>query len=798
MLFFYGGLFLLSGATLMYEVVLTRLLSVVCWYYLAFVSVSMAMFGMTAGSLWVHFRPQHFATEAIPRRLSEAALAMAISLPLALVMLLAIPVEISYSAETIFSFLLFTAVISVPFYFSGVAVCVALTRSPYPIGRVYGADLAGAALGCLGAIGLLEVLDAPSAILAISGAVFVAAAAFEAHAGEKARSGRRVLWALALLFLAFANSTTLHGIQPIWTKGKIDTRRDLLAEVWNPISKVRLAQITGGQPYMWGASPRMPQMSMDYLFLDIDNDAATPMYRYQGDRKDVAFLLFDVTSLAVQLRPGGSAAIIGMGGGRDVLAAVTQNFHRIVGIEVNDAIVDLALHRFGWYSGLPSLSQLEVHRGEGRSYLTATSEKFDVIQASMVDTWAATSAGALTLTENGLYTVDAWRILYEHLKPGGLLTCSRWNSGAESAQTQRQFSLAAATLFSEGVANPGEQMALIGSGRIATLLVSNRPLSAEDLNSLRRIDSDLQFVPLYLPGEPPADPTLKPILAARSVADLEQLRDLGDLDLSPTYDSAPFFFNFMRLSHLPILLQILGTVGNLRALAFLFCFLVAAVLLLIAVVIVPLVLARRRVAVTAQARGPLLAGMIYFVAIGLGFMLVEMAFMQQLSIFLGEPIYSLSVVLGGLILASGAGSLLSGVIPAASKALCRIPALAAGACVAAMSVALLPLIHRFAALVLWQRAALSFAFIAPCGLLMGGCFPVGLERMRRLGQDANLPWMWALNGCASVLASFLAIIVSMESSLTAAALLGAGCYAIAAVALPWTGAIQPLQNAPAR
>ncbi len=795
MLFFYGGLFLLSGATLMYEVVLTRLLSVVCWYYLAFVSVSMAMFGMTAGSLWVQFRPQYFASEAIPRRLSQAALAMAISLPLALVILLAIPVEISYSAETIFSFLLFTAVISVPFYFSGVAVCVALTRCPYPITRVYGADLAGAALGCLGAIGLLEFLDAPSAILAISAVVFVAAAAFESHAGEKARSGRRLLWALALLFLAFANSLTLHGVQPIWAKGKIDARRDLVAEVWNPISKVRVVQVTGAQPYMWGASPRTPQISMDFLFLDIDNDAATPLYRYRGDPKEVAFLLFDVTSLAVQLRPGGSAAIIGMGGGRDVLAAVTQNFRRIVGIEVNDAIVDLDLRRFGWYSGLPTLSQLEVHRGEGRGYLTGTSERFDVIQASMVDTWAATSAGALTLTENGLYTLEAWRILYEHLKPGGLLTCTRWNAGAESAQTQRQFSLAVATLFSEGVANPAEQLALIGSGRIATLLVSNRPFSNEDLNSLRRIDSDMEFVPLYLPGDPPADPTLKPILAARSLADLEQLRDLGDVDLSPPRDSAPFFFNFIRLSRLPILLQIMGTVGNLRALAFLFCFLVAAVLLLIAVVIVPLVLARRRAA-AAQARGPLLAGMIYFVAIGLGFMLVEMAFMQQLSIFLGEPIYSLSVVLGGLILASGAGSLLSGVIPRASNALSRIPALAACAAVAALSAALLPLIHRYAALVLWQRAALSFVFIAPCGLLMGGCFPVGLERMRRLGQDDNLPWMWALNGCASVLASFLAIIVSMESSLTTAALLGAACYAAAAVALPWSGESGPLQNAP--
>ena len=267
------------------------------------------------------------------------------------------------------------------------------------------------------------------------------------------------------------------------------------------------------------------------------------------------------------------------------------------------------------------------------------------------------------------------------------------------------------------------------------------------------------------------------------------------MDISPPSDSSPFFFNCIRLSHLPILLQLLITPGNVRALAFLFCFFLAAALLLLAVVVIPLFLARRMAGSVARTRGSLLAGMLYFVAIGLGFLLVEMAFIQQLSIFLGQPIYSLAVVLGGLILASGAGSLLSATIPASSGPLSRLPAVAACAVVAAMSAVLVPFIHRYATLLLWQRAALSLALVAPCGLLMGGCFPVGLDRMRRLGQESNLPWMWALNGAASVLATFLAVIVSMESSLTTAALLGAGCYAVAALALPWTGGRQLSRDA---
>ncbi len=783
MFLFYAGVFLLSGATLMYEVVLTRLLSVVCWYYLAFVSVSLAMFGMTAGALWVQLRPQYFTPEAIPRRLADAALAAAVTLPLALLTLLAIPVEISYALETLFSFLLFTAVISVPFCFSGMAVCLALTRTALPVGRVYAVDLAGAALGCLGAIGLMKLLDAPSAILVTSGLLFVAAAALEAYAGG-IRAGRWLLWAFILVMIAGANALTPHGIQPIWSKGHIDPRTDVLAEQWNPISRVRVTQVPPGSPYMWGASPHMPKLEVEYLKADIDSDAATPIYRFHGDPGQASFVLYDVTSLAVQMRPGGSAAIIGMGGGRDVLAAAAMHFHRIVGIEVNEAIAELAMNRFGWYSGLNSLPQLEVHREEGRSYLTTTRETFDVIQASMVDTWAATSAGALTLTENALYTVDAWRIFYEHLKPGGLLTVSRWNAGSEAAQTERQFSLAVATLLSEGVANPADHLALVGSGRVATLLMSNRPLSGQDLFKLGTITTALGFEFLYVPGEPPRDAALRPALAARTPKDLAQLRNAEDLDISPTYDSAPFFFNSMRLRRLPQVLASLGAGGNLRAMAFLLCFFLAAAALLLGVVVLPLLMERRSTISARGTRGSLAAGVVYFVAIGLGFLLVEMAMMQQLSLLLGHPIYSLAVVLAGLILSSGLGSFVSGSLREPLSFAGRVPAAAACLLLAGYAFVVLPLVHTYAPHPLWQRIGLALALVAPCGIAMGFCFPLGFRRMAALGHESSLPWMWALNGSASVLATFLAVILSMETSITTTALAGAGCYALAALVWP--------------
>jgi predicted membrane-bound spermidine synthase len=170
-------------------------------------------------------------------------------------------------------------------------------------------------------------------------------------------------------------------------------------------------------------------------------------------------------------------------------------------------------------------------------------------------------------------------------------------------------------------------------------------------------------------------------------------------------------------------------------------------------------------------------------------MLVEMAMMQQLSIFLGQPIYSLVVVLAGLILSTGVGSLVSDRLRLTSSTVSRMPALAVTLILILYSVAVVPVIHRFIADTLAQRALFSLALVAPCGFLMGFCFPVGLRWLTALKQEENLPWMWALNGAAATLGSFVAIVISMETSIVTCALIGAACYLLGAIALPSSRAV---------
>jgi hypothetical protein len=777
---FFVGLFLISASTLMYEVVLTRLLSVVTWYYLAFVSVSIAMFGLTAGALLVQFLPEFFGGEKAPKRMAQAAFAAAIAMPFSLMTMLAVPIAVVARLEGIFSFLFFSAVISVPFFFTGIAICLSLTRSPYPIGRIYFADLAGVAAGCLCSIALMSFFDAPSAIFVISAITFISAIMFFLSAGDRKMAKKAGLYAVYIGLFAVINTNTPNGIKPTWEKGKLDDFSSVLAEVWNPISRVRASQIETKPPHMWGPSPNIPEIKVDEISLNIDGDAATPITRYSGSPASLDYFRYDVTSLAAQLRPGGTAAIIGLGGGRDALNCVANGFHRIVGIEMNNAIINLDTRRFASFSGFSQIPQLEIHHDEGRNYLTRTSERFDLIQASMVDTWAANAAGAMTLSENALYTVDGWHIFYEHLKPGGLITFSRWYTDSFHEETSRLFAVAWATLLEEGVKDPGNYVAIIRSDSVATLILSNQPFSAADLAKIKSITQTMGYEPLYLPGEPTQIDQIREVAKARTIVDLAPLRSASYIDYSPVYDSSPYFFNSV---HLVNIYRFLGHPSDapraVFAMFFVIQFMIAAGILVAFTIVAPTAWWGKR-----HASRPPPGGIIYFIAIGLGFMLVEMAMMQQLTILLGQPIYSLIVVIAGLILSSGLGSLTSDALKLRSRFESRLPALAVVAILAGYSLAVLPVIHSFIASVLAVRVLVAFLLVALPGFVMGFCFPIGLRWLKILGEERNLPWMWALNGAAGTLGSFIAIVLSMDTSITICALTGTGFYLLAAVVVP--------------
>ena len=789
---FYAGLFLLSFGTLVLEIVETRLLSVVSWYHLAFFVISAAMFGMTAGAVWVYLGRDRFSSETLSSDLSHYTSAFAIAIGVSLCIQVTLAPAMVLSLSTVLVFTEMALTMAGPFFFSGVAITLALTRSPFRVGHVYAADLAGAGLGCVGVIAFLDVVDAPSAIL-LTGAVAAGAAVLFARSGAGrpkpipggfgAALSKPVVILLLMASLGVANASTRHGIQPILVKVAAERRdRSLVYEKWNSFSRVTVQSQAPGErksPPLWGPSPKLPSdMRIESKSVTIDGAAGTAMLRFEGDGSAIDFLLYDVTNLAYFVRHSGRAAVIGVGSGRDVLSAWRFGFRNITGVEINPILVRLLTREdlFARFAGLSSLDGVRLIVDEARSWFARTDETFDTIQMSMIDTWAATGAGAFTLTENGLYTVEAWKCFWSKLTDRGIFTVSRWYGPSAVNETGRMVSLAVAALQESGVSRPEDHIFLAASGQVATLIFSRSALSTGDIATLRETCGRFGYSILLSPGSEPISEVLARIRGAGSREALQRYTSGLDLDLTPPTDDRPFFFNVLTFHKPHVILRYLGenmgvAGGNLTATLTLATILLVSLALVVITIVMPL-----RSALNQAGKVLVVGGTVYFALLGLGFMLVEIGLLQRLSVFLGHPIYSLSVVLFSLIMFTGAGSFLSehARLEASGVRLATWSVLLGGY--------LLSVPHWLpAAIAGFQssstsaRATVSVVIIAPAGFLMGFGFPTGM-RLARAIDGRPTPWFWGINGAAGVLASALAVAASIAFGIHVTLTLGAVCY----------------------
>ena len=790
---FYTGLFLLTFATLMLEVIQTRLLSVMTWYHLAFFVISAAMFGMTAGAVWVYIRRDQFTGETLFQNLTSFTSGFAVTTALSLFVEVTLAPVVVLSATTVIVFAELALIMATPFFFSGVAVSLALTRSPFPIGRVYAADLAGASLGCLGVLGLLNLTNAPSAILWIGVVAAIAAHLFKGSganiSSSKAASHSRLKFivekplvvAVVLCILALLNGITYHGIQPILIKDNVDKRsRGFTFEKWNYFSRISTYGRMTGAPTLWGPSPMLPKEAVtEEILLTIDGLAGTNMFRFDGDISKVDFLKYDLTNLAYFIRNNGRSAVIGVGSGRDVLSAYQFGFRDITGVEINPIFIDLLTHKdpFKEFAGLSEIPGIRFQVDEARSWFTRTKEQFDLIQMSMIDTWAATGAGAFTLTENGLYTLEAWQTLFDRLKDYGVFTVSRWYGAGTVNETGRMVSLAVATLLKSGIPDPKNYIFLAAGKQIATMILSRSPLSLEEMEILRKICWEYKYTVLLAPDGPPATEVLGKIVSAPNLSELYRYTSHLSLDLTPPTDNRPFFFNLLPLTKPHMAFKYAGgehergvVFGNIIATFTLVNILFVSFILVLATIVIPLRPAIREVGLNIVAGGSL-----YFGLLGLGFMLVEIGLLQRLSVFLGHPVYSLSLVLFSLILATGIGSFISEKVNIERISPFAVWSVLLGSYLLALPFWLPEATKAYQSSNILIRAFLSVGVITPAGLMMGFGFPTGMRIIAKLDKKP-LPWFWGINGAMGVLASVMAVALSIAFGINVTIIIGAICY----------------------
>jgi hypothetical protein len=787
---FYLALGLVTAATLMLQIIETRIISVISWYHLAFFIISIAMFGLTAGAVFVYLRRGRFRPETLSADLTAATLAFALTTNLAILVQLTLVTGAAPSLTAFVAWTLFALCLALPFFFSGVVVSLALTRSPYPIGKVYGADLIGAAAGCIGVLAILNLTDGPSAVLWVGALTALAALGFaRGSQGVVSTSADYSSWlfrhrrgiVVGCLLLAAANTLTDHGLRPGNVKDHVETAGKHADDRWNSFSRITVSQSESSPPSLFGASPHLPRSDVEQRSLLIDGGAGTAMYRFDGNLESLGFLRYDVTNLAYAVPNLKTGAVIGVGGGRDVQSQRLFGVSDVTGVEINPIIIDSLRRRFADYTAIAALDGVKFEVDEARSWFARTPRTFDVIQMSLIDTWAATGSGAFTLTENGLYTVEGWQRFLGRLNPDGLFTVSRWYAPGEVNETGRLVSLAVATLIENGAAEPRSHLFLASAGKVATLIVAKSPLSPTALAALKEAAQANAFTVLLSPDTAAPSEMLEKIVTAHDRAALDRVTASYYLDLTPSTDARPFFFNQLRFATLldpGVFEHFTHTgvfAGNLIATLTLAMLVLISLVLVVATIIVPL-------RPTVREAGWALAagGTAYFALIGSGFMMIEIGLLQRMGVFLGHPVYALSVVLFSLILWTGFGSLASERVPLDGPGKVAAWSLAVAAYVFALPYWLPPLLAQFDGADLSLRAGLCVLILAPAGLLMGFGFPTGM-RLAGAISSGPTPWFWGVNGAAGVLAASVAVVTSIAFGIDTTLWIGAACYLLVGV-----------------
>lgn len=772
------GIGLSSFSALLLELALTRLFSVILFYHFAFLAISIALLGLGAGGVFAYLK-RSWLSQMETRPLAARLCGLnALAIPLVLEIVLHDPVSLGVTWHNLIKLTVLYLASAVPFVLTGILFSVVFAREACAISRLYGADLLGGALACLGVVPLLNWIGGPNAIL-FAGVTMALAGCLWALSPAVRRANFALAGALLLLI---AINHTGRVIDVIYAKGSFRDQAWVEFARWNAISRVEVdAQGSRGKAIVIDADASTYIMNVD-------------PHSWQGTEWQKN-LMSAPPALANVLRPHGEFAIIGPGGGVDVLRAVANGSPSVTAIEINPIIANTIMRgRYADYAfHLYERPEVHLHVTDGRSFVRNATQQFDVVQMTLVDTWASTAAGAFALSENSLYTVDAFREYFEHLKPDGMVAITRWEF-REPREALRVVSVATEALHQLGVRDPAKHFIVVSQGDLdedglpVVVLAKKSPLTLEEEALVRdHLDNADDLVALYTPSNPGNNPFSA--LIARN--DPAAFASSYPYNVAPVNDNAPFFFFTLKTDQVLRNRQHHGIDWkvNLGVVVLGLVFVISLVAVF-AFLLVPMALGGGR----RQRFLPLL----YFVAVGLGYILVEIAFIQRFVLFLGHPTYALTVVIFLMLLSSGAGSLVSRRW-LSDTARCWIPLLLLLLAIALYTGVLPALLSSLIGLPFPAKLGVSGIVLVPLGFAMGMPFPTGLRRFAQTStpelpatefgepattEDNAVEWAWAMNAASSVLGSVLAMVIAIHFGLNITLACGGAAYALALALLP--------------
>ena len=790
---------LLASATgVAYEILLIRLFSIVQWHHFAYMIISLALLGYGASGAFLsltrpwwknRFRSFFFFN----------LLLFAVSMPACYLLAQNIsfhPEEMFWHPALLVNLLAIYLLLALPFFFLANAIGAALSHYRELGPGIYAADLVGAGLGALGIIMLLFILRPQHVLPLLStlGAISALAALCEQH--RCTRPAVVLLLGMGMLPWLVPGSWFEPAISPY--KGLQQTLRitgtRILEEVSSPLGVLSVLE-----------SPRVPLrhapgMSLkttseppEQIGLFTDSEGPSVIVRDNGNPDALEYFDQLTSSLPYFLKQHGQVLILGAGGGSSVLQALRYGVQSVDAVELNPQVVDMVRNRYADFSGdIYNRPEVQIHIGEARGYSARSEKRYSLVQLPMLDGSGAASAGLHALNENYLYTVEALGDYYNLLAESGYISIGRWVR-LPPRDTLKMVATAAQALANQNISEPERHLLLIRDWQTSLLLIKQSPFSKSEIELARRFCKNRNFDLVFYPGMPDGEANRYNILAAPYFhhGTTELLGSNPDafiseykFDIRPTTDNRPYFSHFFKWRTLPEILQ-LADQGGMPLLESGYLVLIATLLQALAasvvLILIPLwFLGQKKSAANSKA-----SVFIYFAAIGMAFMFLEMAYIQRFIQYLHHPIYAVAVVLCSFLVFAGAGSAYSQRLASrlGNRKTVAIAVIAIALTGGAYLVLLDPVFQYTITLNDPSRIVISLALIAPLAFFMGMPFPMALASLSRNSAE-QIPWAWGVNGCASVVSAVLATLTAIHLGFNLVVLISLGMYAVAYASFP--------------
>lgn len=760
MLWNYLGIGTIAGASLLLEVTMTRIFSVAFFHHFAFLIISTALFGGGFSGVVLSIFPW-LEKKKLEPLLVFFSICFALSAIGALTTVINVPLRFGKLQEQPIQYLylgLYYVALSVPFFFSGIVIALLLSKLPKHVNTLYFSDLVGAGIGCFLVLPLIPALGASGVVMIAALFGLLAAACFGKSLGKTPVIIAAVLFIGIAALLPYRDTSfrvRIHELKRSFTTqedaGEVEFSR------WGPISRIDVAKF-GFDKIIWidGGS--------NQGFMKPFDGNVEGLQQNENIKK--------LAGLVYRLAPNPDVLVVGPAGGEEVLYALSWKPNSITGVELDPVICDIVQNEYREFIGsIYNQPNTKIVNDEGRSYIRHSNEKYDIIQQINNASPIAIASGAVNLSETYLITVEAFHDYLDHLEENGYIFIRRWGA-------IRLATVAMQALRERGVEHPEEHIVImddplhkVGGGQF---YLKNGDFTPADLAIFQPYidENEVLYGPKMFNIKHPDYEKYRQLIAS---PDGWKAYDKIGINMFPVTDDRPFFNHFNKFGlfdwanvpteFLPIFekykssdLSLLTILGEAAVLSIVF-------------ILLPLYLFKR-----SGLRSPgKVWFLIYFFSLGMAFILIEIVLIQKFTLFMGNPTYSTTVVLFSLLAAAGCGSFLSGRLQKNIKrSILGVILTLVVVCV--LEVTISPLIFKiFLGYPMPVRMFVSVLLLAPLGMIMGMPFPLGIALTNQVSQRL-IPWVWGINGYATVIGSVLCTILALSFGFKIALFLACGVY----------------------